>query len=79
MGIGKALKYHGNINRIMEMHAGNMGPCAIAGTFCDHGIDITAQQVSNIISSYSALTSKALPKSVAHDAINTTVVAFAVA
>ncbi len=57
------LRYRGNVNRIMEMHALGNGPRAIAGTFQDHGIDITAEQVEGIIGSRAALCKKALPKS----------------
>ncbi|MFG0865164.1 hypothetical protein [Pseudomonas sp. FYR_7] len=60
---GKALKYRGNINRILEMHEHGNGPNAIAGTFQDHGIDVTPNQVKAILDSHDALSSKALPKS----------------
>jgi hypothetical protein len=58
------LRYRGNVNRIMEMHALGNGPRAIAGTFQDHGIGITAEQVEGIIGSRVELCKKTLPRSV---------------
>ena len=76
MKIGKLLKYHGNINRIMEMHAAGVQPHGIVGAFRDHDIHITHSQVVGIIESYAPLTSKALPKSAADDQIAGTRAAF---
>lgn len=69
MSVRKHLIRAGNMNRIMEMHEGGCGPNQIAGAFLDHGIQITAVQVKNVIETYEALGAKALPKAVAKAAI----------
>jgi hypothetical protein len=76
MKIGKLLKYHGNINRIMEMHEAGVGANGIAGTFVDNGIKINATQVQSIIDTYAPLSAKALPKDAAKAQIEGTQQAF---
>ncbi len=63
VNIPESLKLRGNVNRIMEMKKKGKEPSQIAEVFCNHGIKIDAAAVTAIISSYDALTSKALPKS----------------
>lgn len=69
MSVREQLNRAGNMNRIMEMHEGGCGPNQIAGAFMDHGIQITATQVINVVETYEALGAKALPKAVAKAAI----------
>lgn len=70
MNVGKSLKYVGNTNRILEMHDAGYGPCAIAGVFQDNGISITPQYVAQTVANYVPMTTKALPKLVVKDLIN---------
>lgn len=64
--------YKGNINRIIEMHEGGMGPHAIAGTFKDNNIELEGHQAKAIIDSIAPLKSAKLPKKVARAAIKKT-------
>lgn len=69
MKVRESLALHGNINRIMEMDAENMGANAIAGTFQDNDININADDVRFVLRRIPALSSKALPKAAARAAI----------
>ncbi|HGM5435508.1 TPA: hypothetical protein ACKPY3_002846 [Serratia marcescens] len=69
MNIRKSLALHGNINRINEMDAAGMGANAIAGTFQDNNINISADDVRFVLTRIPELSSKALPKAAVKAAI----------
>lgn len=69
MKLGKFLKVHGNINRIIEMTEGGVGKHGISGTFRDEGIELTPESVQGITDSLDELGRKALPKSRSRSAI----------
>ena len=52
----------GNLNRIMEMDAADMGLHAISGVFRDHGIEISPNDVATVIRTYTPLGTKPLPR-----------------
>ncbi|WP_081192523.1 hypothetical protein [Halomonas sp. BC1] len=63
MNPGQMWKFHGNLNRIIEMDEAGVGANAIAGVFQDNNIDINANDVRSLLKANKALTKKALPKS----------------
>ncbi|MCK2046013.1 hypothetical protein [Chromohalobacter moromii] len=62
MNPGQMWKFHGNLNRIIEMDAAGVGANAIAGVFQDHNINISANDVRSMLKANKELTKKALPK-----------------
>ncbi|CAN2039592.1 hypothetical protein GMMP15_1340012 [Candidatus Magnetomoraceae bacterium gMMP-15] len=64
MKLNESLKFHGNINRIVELHKAGFGVYTIAGIFQDNQIDINSENVINILKTTKVLTKKALPKKV---------------
>jgi hypothetical protein len=48
MKLGDMWKFHGNLNRIVEMDAAGVGANAIAGVFQDNGIDLNSNDVRGI-------------------------------
>ncbi|WP_217514453.1 hypothetical protein [Vibrio metschnikovii] len=62
MNPGQMWKFHGNLNRIIEMDAAGVGVNAIAGVFQDNNININANDVRSMLKVNEVLTNKALPK-----------------
>ena len=62
-------KFHGNLNRIIDMDAAGVGANAIAGMFQDNGININANDVRSLLKANEQLTRKALPKTEAQKLI----------
>lgn len=70
MNPGQMWKFHGNLNRMVEMDSAGVGANAIAGVFQDNGIDINASDVRSMLKANEVLTKKALPKAEAAKLIN---------
>lgn len=70
MNPGQMWKFHGNLNRMVEMDSAGVGANAIAGVFQDNGIDINASDVRSMLKASKVLTKKALPKAEAAKLIN---------
>jgi len=66
---GQMWKFHGNLNRIIDMDAAGVGANAIAGVFQDNGININANDVRSLLKANEQLTRKALPKTEAQKLI----------
>jgi len=62
MNLGQIWKFHGNLNRIVEMDAAGVGANAIAGVFQDNNININANDVRSMLKVNEVLTKKALSK-----------------
>ncbi|WP_404361063.1 hypothetical protein [Methylotuvimicrobium sp. KM1] len=62
MNPGQMWKYHGNLNRIIEMDEAGLGANAIAGVFQDNNINIDANDVRSLLKTHETLAKKALPK-----------------
>ena len=70
MNPGQMWKFHGTLNRRVEMDSAGVGANAIAGVFQDNGIDINASDVRSMLKANEVLTKKALPKAEAAKLIN---------
>lgn len=70
MNPGQMWKFHGNLNRIIEMDDAGVGENAIAGVFQDNNININADDVRSMLKTNVELARKALPKAEASKLIN---------
>lgn len=69
MKLNENLTLWGNVNRITEMNAEGMGANAIAGTFQDNNILINADDVRFVLNRLPVLSTTALSKKAAKEAI----------